>query len=123
MCKTLSLCEGRHEMPSEVEGSIFPQEVNPLDISGMQQIVAEKLNKVTVLDLYVTGLTVALMEVIKYCLKNKVELTLFHYNSATGKYYGQAVTGWYCTQCGLCRDCDAQQAYECGGMGATFEVL
>lgn len=94
MKKILSLCEGRHEMPSEVEGSIFPNTLNPTDLECMQQIVAEKLEGVEELSLYVTGLSVALVEVIKYCIENKVELALFHYNSATGKYYKQPVTGW-----------------------------
>ena len=94
MRKTMCLCEGRHEMPSEVEGSIFPNTLNPTDLEGMQQIVAEKLEGVTTLNLYVTGLSVALVEVIKYCVENKVELTLYHYDLNTGKYYKQPVTGW-----------------------------
>ena len=94
MRKTMCLCEGRHEMPSEVEGSIFPNTLNPTDLEGMQQIVSEKLEGVTMLRLYVTGLSVALVEVIKYCIENKVELALYHYDLTTGKYYKQPVTGW-----------------------------
>ena len=92
--KCLALCEGRHEMPSRVEGSIFPNTINPTDLEGMQKIIAEKLNGVEELTLYVTGLSVALVEVIKFCIKNKIALDLKHYNSANGKYFTQPVTGW-----------------------------
>lgn len=88
---SLSLCEGRHEIPQAVDGAIFSNTLNPLDIDGMAQSVAQKLNGVKVVDLYVTGLTVALVAVINYCYANGVRLTLWHYNAADGTYYEQAL--------------------------------
>ena len=86
---TMCLCEGRHEMPSNVEGAIFPKEIDPLDLHGMREIVYSKLQNASELDLYVTGLTVALCEVIRYCVSNAIPLTLYHFDKASGRYYPQ----------------------------------
>lgn len=43
------------------------------------------------LNLYVPGLSVALVAVINACLKNKYSITLYHYNQETGEYFSQAV--------------------------------
>jgi len=129
--RILALCEGRHEMPSDVEGSIFPQTIeDPFDFEGISKTVKEKLYGIKELDLYVTGLTVLTVEVIKYCVKNEVDLTLFHYNTHTGAYDAQRVCGhiMWCNSCDCecpCHNdeithtnCDAQSQYECGGMDA-----
>lgn len=89
--KTLALCEARHQMPSVVEGAVYPSTVNPLDLAEMQNQAETALNGVTALNLYVTGLTVALVEVIKVCHKNNIALTLYHYDRETGEYYPQKV--------------------------------
>lgn len=89
--KTMCLCEGRHDIPQAVDGAIFPSVVNPTDINALQRIVREKLENVTKLDLYVTGLTVALIEVINYCSLYDIELKLYHYNRDTDSYYTQDV--------------------------------
>lgn len=87
----MSLCQGRHEIPDAIDGSIFPMEVDPLDISGMETVAAEKLHGVKKLVLYVTGLTVALVTVINVCHKLSISLTLMHYDKASGGYYPQEV--------------------------------
>lgn len=87
----MALCEGRHEIPEAVDGAIFPQQLNPLDLEGMQATAATKLAGVAALDLYVTGLTVALVEVINFCHANGVQLTLWHFDREAGVYYPQAV--------------------------------
>ena len=33
----MSLCEGRHEIPQAIDGSIFGTELDPLDLSGMER--------------------------------------------------------------------------------------
>lgn len=93
MIKNLALCAGRHQMPATVEGFVFSQEVNPLDIQGLHDQAAAVLDGVTALNLYVTGLTVALVEVINVCRINGIALTLYHFNRDTGEYYPQKVTG------------------------------
>lgn len=87
----MALCEGSHEIPKAVDGAIFPQQLNPLDLVGMRTTAAAKLAGVEALDLYVTGLTVALVEVINFCRANGASLTLWHFDRGTGDYYPQAV--------------------------------
>ena len=111
--KILGLCEGRHELP--VEGYIFGNQLDPLDLEGMAKQVHEKLSDCSDLTLYVTGLTVALGEVIAYCFANDIELTLMHFDRNSNSYYPQKITeyqlcpfcgtrnsnnSWYCKSCG-----------------------
>ena len=42
-------------------------------------------------DLYVTGLTVALVAVLNVCRQEGVDVTLWHFNRETGEYYPQEV--------------------------------
>ena len=87
----MCLCEGRHEIPEAVDGAVYGNSLNPLDLSGMRETVAEKLAGVEKLDLYVTGLTVALVEVINFCHSCHVDLTLWHFDRENGEYYPQKV--------------------------------
>jgi hypothetical protein len=84
------LCEGRHPIPGVTE-YIFGNQLNPLDLAGMDATCQAVLEGCTRLDLYVTGLTVALVAVINYCHQNKVALTLWHFNRESGDYYPQPV--------------------------------
>ena len=87
----LALCQGRHEMPAEVAGSIFGQEVDPLDIQGLEQKALDKVKGLDSLILYVTGLTVALVATLNACKKAGVKVVLMHYNRDAGSYYPQEV--------------------------------
>lgn len=91
MKKIVALCDGRHEMPTEVNGAIFPHNINPLDVEGLEKTASDKLAGCTELTLYVTGLTVALVAVINVCHKAGTKLTLMHFDRATGNYYQQPV--------------------------------
>lgn len=107
---SVGLCEGRHPMP--VHGYIFPAEIDPLDIAGMRKQINDYFDShlewgkhlrasqwsyddyyVETSDdhvhLYVSGLTVAVAEVIRYCYNHGVRLTLYHYDRNTGGYYPQ----------------------------------
>lgn len=93
--RVYGLCEGRHQIPA-VEKYIFPAEVDPLDISGLEKTVEEVLKPRPFgcwpedpVYLYVTGLTVALVAVINVCYRYGIELCLWHYNRDTGEYYPQ----------------------------------
>lgn len=88
---SMSLCEGRHEIPQAVDGAIFDNEVNPLATSALERIAGEKLHDVTELDLYVTGLTVALVAVLNVCHASGIKVTLYHFDRNSGEYYPQAV--------------------------------
>lgn len=91
MKKIYALCEARHQMPTDCECAIFPNTLNPTDLNRMMDIASEKLANVTELSLYVTGLTVALVTVINYCLAHKIELILLHFDRDSGNYYPQKV--------------------------------
>lgn len=89
----LGLCRGRHEIP-DVEGYIYPQNLDPVNVDGIQQRAYDVLysnGDDWQLSLYVTGLTVALVAVIKACRERDIPLTLYHYNRETGEYYPQTV--------------------------------
>ncbi len=89
--KKMSLCEGRHLIPDAVDGAIYSNTLNPLDLDGLRKTAGEKLEDVQYLDLYVTGLTVALVEVINFCYLHGVNLTLWHFDRESGRYYPQPV--------------------------------
>ena len=99
----MGLCEGRHEIPQVTDGYIFPSEVNPIDLRQLNNIAVDRLMDICEkeyndkkqiieqLNLYVTGLTVALVEVINVCRKLDITLRLYHYNRETNDYYVQIV--------------------------------
>lgn len=88
---SLALCEGRHAIPQAEDGAIFGNNLNPLDLAGMEATAEEKLMDVQVLNLYVTGLTVALVTVINVCHNKGIDLTLWHFDRESGEYYSQKV--------------------------------
>jgi hypothetical protein len=88
MKKVLVLCDGRHSIPG-VEGSVFPNAVDPLDLTPLTSIARNALENTTELDLYVTGLIVALTTVIRVCLEFGIDLTLYHYDRDSQSYYKQ----------------------------------
>lgn len=87
----MSLCAGRHEIPAAIDGSVFDTEINPLELEGMEMEAEMQLLGVQKLNLYVTGLTVALVAVLNVCREQKIKVTLYHYNRETGDYYPQEV--------------------------------
>lgn len=104
----VSVCEGRHDMPLGADGTIFPKTIpedlltRPRELEKYAKIrLAElldtelvafpvdcRLRKIEV-NLFVTGLTVATLAVVNVCLKNDIELTCWHYNKETGRYFPQ----------------------------------
>lgn len=99
----MGLCEGRHAIPEVTDGYIFSSEVNPTDLRELNSIAVDKLMDacekeyndkkqiVEHLNLYVTGLTVALIEVLNICKIYNIRVTLYHYNRDTNSYYPQEV--------------------------------
>lgn len=94
-CVNLALCESRHEMPGEVEGAIFQNTVDPTDLLTLRLQCARSLKSavtdkgIKYLCVYVTGLTVALVEVINWCIEHHVQCVFMHYDKNTGKYFPQ----------------------------------
>ena len=97
LCLSMALCQGRHSIPQATDGSIFGNEVDPLDVQGLEKTAFSVLSAYNaeadfvVLDLYVTGLTVALIAVVNVCQQLNIVLRLKHFNRETGEYYTQEV--------------------------------
>lgn len=89
--KKMQLCMGRHEVSEAVDGAIFPNEVNPLDVQGLELHAMHVLNGVQDLSLYVTGLTVALIATLNACKTMGVKVCLYHFDRDTNSYYKQEV--------------------------------
>jgi len=116
--KTLGLCKGRHDMP--VEGYIFKNEIDPLDVDGLDlqayyrlrdefpdyEIITGSLYNSDdygsvmqvryrgQLNLYVTGLTVALVAVLNAAIRLGVNVILYHYDKNSNSYYPQQVLNY-----------------------------
>lgn len=90
---SMALCEGRHAIPQAVDGAIFNTVINPLDVEGLQSEAYNKLKALDIksLDLYVTGLTVALVSVLNACRQLGIVITLYHYDRESDNYYPQQV--------------------------------
>lgn len=84
------LCEGRHTIPG-VEVFIYPTTLNPLDVEGLLETARTFVRETAPsrLDLYVTGLTVACLSVVKACHEAGVALTCWHFDRESGDYYPQ----------------------------------
>ena len=90
---SMALCESHHAIPQATDGTIFGSELDPLATTELETEAYNKLKGLEVknLNLYVTGLTVALVSVINACRKLNIKLTLWHYDRDKGKYYPQSV--------------------------------
>lgn len=89
----MGLIQGRHEIP-DVSEYIFENALDPADRQGIRSLAQkslEFLSKGDNLTVYVTGLTVALVEVINICHEKGVRLTLMHFDRETGTYFPQDV--------------------------------
>lgn len=89
--KNMSLCEGRHQIPEATDGSIFGNELDPLAVENLEIEAVNKLQDVESLNLYVTGLTVALVAVLNACRTLDIKVTLYHFDRESGTYYSQKV--------------------------------
>lgn len=110
----LGLIKGRHDMP--VDAYILREIADPTDINAIDKAVAEAMPALVgnayKVDLYVTGLTVALISVINWCLMHGVQPTFWHYDTSTGKYYGQDLAVDAETVYEICGEEDARVTYD-----------
>lgn len=95
MEKGFIMCQGRHEPPNEKicrryhidpKDGLFPKWLEPFDFQAMDEYLDEKLVGVTKLNLVVTGLSTALLEICKYCANHGIAVTCLHYDSVARKY-------------------------------------
>lgn len=87
----MGLFRGRHDMLKEVKEYIFDWLVNLCDLKGVNRTTSEKLSGIISLTACVTGLTLALVEVIKMCRNYSISLKLAHCNRDTDVYFYQSV--------------------------------
>lgn len=121
-----ALCEGRHEMPENVSGSVFPMTVDPTDINELDRIAVEFVRECDGKDIHlvVTGLSVALVAVIKAvtaCAADDsaaTSLTLWHYDRDSGDYYPQKVVD-FPRVCSFCGHIMTAGEWACGSCGST----
>lgn len=85
---SMGMIKGRHEIP--VEKYIFDNDIeNVFDFKWMQNVIHSKLLHVDSLNLYVTGLSVVLVEIINYCIFNNISLTLYHFDRESNGWVAQ----------------------------------
>ena len=115
----IGVCEGRHPLP--VDYYIFPQEINPLEVEQLEEVSYSKLveianreevvvqNETVVLDnqvgyqditvkvfnakvaIYATGLTVAVLAIVKAAKTLFAEVAVMHYDKSSDSYYEQKI--------------------------------
>lgn len=110
---SVALCEGRHAMPEGITSSVYPMSVDPTDIDTLDRVAVDFVRACDGKDinLVVTGLSVALVSVIK-------AVTLWHFNRDTGDYYAQKVVD-YPRICPFCRHIMGPGEWACGSCGST----
>jgi hypothetical protein len=88
----LGLIKGRHNIP-QVDQYVFNANLNPTDVNGTENLAYNFLSKLKVnhINLYVTGLTMALVAVLNSCKDLDIKVTLFHFDKETGSYFPQVV--------------------------------
>lgn len=97
MKKGFIMCYDRHEVDEltinkyNIEGSLFPHSLDPFDYEVMQVLIDHKLRDCSELNLVVTGLSTAIVEVVKYCANNHIKLTLLHFDKKNQSYKEQTV--------------------------------
>lgn len=90
----VGLVKGRHEMGDLVSDFIFKGPIDdPTDFGKMwlaaDGFIGDLPMDVKEINLYVTGLTAALIEVIKVCRQYNIKLNLFHFDTKTNTYVKQ----------------------------------
>lgn len=90
------LCKGRHPLP--VEDFIYENEItDPTDVLGLTMSAMKffkadpDFEKSAFVEIYVTGLTVALIAAINAAHMLNKSVTLYHYDVTSGEYYAQRV--------------------------------
>ena len=91
----VQLCENRHVVLEDIDGYIFPNTIS--DVTNVVELEEIALNSITKLgetshlDIYTTGLTVALIATLNVARKCNIDVTLLHYDRENGKYFPQHV--------------------------------
>ena len=93
----LGLVKGRHEIPQVKGRYIFVEDLNPTDVAETEGKAYSVLAGIRAvypddhIDLYVTGLTIALIAVLNAAKRHGMSVTLYHFDRETGEYFPQEV--------------------------------
>lgn len=91
----IGVCKGRHEMPCDMY--VFDTIEDPTNVEKIEKEAVYFFHKnffnedIKKIEIYVTGLTVALMAVMKAASRYCDEMVLMHYDTKTGTYYPQDI--------------------------------
>lgn len=121
-----ALCEGRHEMPDNVSGAVFPMTIDPTNVAELNRIATRFVKSADSKDIHlvVTGLSVALVAVIKAVIACAADnsaatsLTLWHYDRNAEDYYPQRVID-FPKICPFCGHIMSTNEWYCGACGST----
>lgn len=87
----LGTVKGRHEI-KKVQEYVFESIPDPTDVKGTERMAYDRLSNLKrpcKVELYVTGLTMAVISVINAASALAVPITLMHYDRETGNYFPQ----------------------------------
>lgn len=88
---TFQLCAGRHPIPGNPP-AIFPMTVDPTDTIALRDCADSCIPyDATEIVVYVTGLTPAMLAVVRVCDNRGIGLVAMHYNRNTETYFYQRV--------------------------------
>ena len=84
------LCQGRHDWPAK--DGIFPKKVDHVNNKWLEDVADRRIpSDCTRLAVYVSGLTIAMLAVVKVCARRGIKLTAYHYNPESGVFSRQDV--------------------------------
>ena len=93
----VAVCNGRHDIPQAMDGAVFKQtisEMNPEKLynSARKRFVGDyKLTRGDIINLYVTGFTMATLAIVKVCKDLQIEIICYHFDRETGTYIAQVM--------------------------------
>ena len=87
---TMGLCQDRHRFP--VHEGIFPHHVEVKEATTLERYANERIPEdCDTLEVYVSGLTVAMLAVVKVCAARGIHLVAYHWNERYRLYTKQTV--------------------------------
>lgn len=87
------LCAGRHACP--VDQYLYPNELTTLDTDTLVKHAHEAIPEdATLLKVYVTGFTPAMLAVVRACFERRITLVAYNYDRNTNKYVMMPIMMW-----------------------------